>query len=71
MIKQSFKEYTHSTFSTFQVFHTPHFFTLRTPRNPPNPKDDDANFEEVEMLMNDCQGSVMNYVLRANMYLES
>ena len=33
--------------------------------------DDDTKFEEAENWMEGCQGSFMNYVMRAKMYLES
>jgi len=33
--------------------------------------DDDTKFEEAENWMEECQGSFMNYVMRAKMYLES
>ena len=33
--------------------------------------DDDTKFEEAETWMEDCQGSFMNYVMRAKMYFES
>ena len=33
--------------------------------------DDDEDFEEAESWMNECQGSFMNYVMRAKMYLDS
>ena len=33
--------------------------------------DDDALFEEAENWMDECQGSYMNYVMRAKLYLES
>ena len=33
--------------------------------------DDDAKFEEAEIWMNGCQGSFMNYVMQAKMYLDS
>ena len=33
--------------------------------------DDDAKFEEAEIWMNECQGSFMNYVMQAKMYLDS
>ena len=33
--------------------------------------DDDAEFEEAEIWISECQGSFMNYVMRAKMYLDS
>ena len=33
--------------------------------------DDDTKFEEAENWKEECQGSLMNYVMRAKMYLES
>ena len=33
--------------------------------------DDDKKFEEAENWMEECQGSFMNYLRRAKMYLES
>ena len=33
--------------------------------------DDDNDFEEAESWMNECQGSFINYVMRAKMYLDS
>ena len=33
--------------------------------------DDDTKFEEAENWMEECQGSFMNYVMRAKMYFES